>query len=66
MGRNNPKRSQASATMNLILLGGVIAGLSVYFTEKSLWSIATICIIALLSAVAAFYVWLLFYLRQKK
>ncbi|MCL2755275.1 MAG: hypothetical protein FWD35_06145 [Oscillospiraceae bacterium] len=50
--------------MNLILLGSVIGGLSWYFTANGLWSFVTGGIIALLAAVAAFYVWLLFYLRS--
>jgi membrane protein YdbS with pleckstrin-like domain len=52
--------------MNIILLIAVIAGLSVYFTTHALWSFATIVIIVLLSVVAAFYIWLWFYLREKR
>jgi membrane protein YdbS with pleckstrin-like domain len=61
-GRDNPKRGKRGVGTNIVLLGAVIAGLSVHFSLNALWNAGTVIIIVMLSLVFAFYVWLWRYL----
>ncbi|MCL2077897.1 MAG: hypothetical protein FWH08_05760 [Oscillospiraceae bacterium] len=60
MKRNIKRNGKSSRALlnNIVVLGAAALILSVYFSTKYLWSIATIVIIALILLAAGFQIWI--------